>query len=240
VRSDISKQRDSHDNNHPAIRYHNQDKKRHKLQLQKLKKIYLYSFFSYRDGDNPHAKGRLHLNQEISISILDQMTNYSVTIKCTVISMRFAGTLERIGQYKQINKRVLLCVPLSSLRSLSDLVQPLHFLQQQSTHNSGRQAAKTVSMSLLFSILISIFRFFPCCLCEWVQYYISCVGQPLKISTLQRTACLYKEICKLSMLPMAESLLSTFEKYKRFTVNRYEVYDTAGYPNPILTLSCIE
>lgn len=126
--------------------------------------------------------------------------------------MRFAGALESLGQYKQINKRVLLCVPLRSLRSLSDLVQPLHFLQQQSNHSSGRQAAKTVSMSRLFSVLISIFRCFPCCLCEWIQYYISCFRQPLKMSNPQRTDCFYKGICKLSMLPMAKSLLSNFEK----------------------------
>ena len=53
--------------------------------------------------------------------------------KCTFVSMSFAGALENLGQYKQINKRVLLCVPLISLRSLSDPVPPLHFLQQQST-----------------------------------------------------------------------------------------------------------
>lgn len=34
------------------------------------------------------------------------------------------------------------------------------------SHSSGRQAAKTVRMSRLFSVLISIFRFFPCCLYE--------------------------------------------------------------------------
>ena len=175
------------------------DKKRNKLQLQKLKNI---SFFVQRRWRSYSSYTR---DLDFDSPSNDEL--FWLTKKHTVISMRFIGTLESLGRYKQINKRVLLCVTIRSLRSLSDLVQPLYFLQQQNTHSSGRQAAKTVSTSRLFSVLISIFRFLPCCLCERVQSYISCFRQSLKMSTSQRTASLYKAIGKLSMLPMADSLL---------------------------------
>lgn len=153
--------------------------------------------------------------------------------------MRFTEALESLGQYKQINKRVLLCVPLRSLRSLSDLVQPLHFLQQQSTHSSGRQAAKTVSMSRLFSILISIFRFIPCCLCEWVQYYTSCFMQTLKMSTPQSTACLYKGICKpiCLWLTLSFQLLKNISDLQQIGMKFMTLHNTK---TPYFIVSCIE
>lgn len=165
------------------------------------------SFFIQRRWQPTFERSYASYSEDLDFDSRSSDELFWLTKKYTVISMRFTGALESLGRYKQINKRVLLCVTLRSLRSLSDLVQPLHFLQQQNTHSSGRQAAKTVTMSLLFSVIISIFRFLPCCLCEWVQSYISCFRQPLKMSASQRTACLYKGICKLSMLPMVESLL---------------------------------
>ena len=148
--------------------------RRDKLQLQKHKNVYLYPFvFIQRRWQPTSGRSCASYSGDLDFDSRSNDKFFWLTIICTVISMRFAGALESLGQSKQINKRILLCVPLRSLRSLSDLVQPLHFLQQQSTHSSGRQVAKTVSMSRLFSVLISIFQFFPCYLCEWVQYYIS-------------------------------------------------------------------